>query len=158
MVLLYQNKIMADLFNISDAARIGLHAAMLLAQEPRRRWTIKGLAQQLNCSAAHLAKVLVRLEHAGLIKGKTGPGGGYTLARKAKEINLLQVYQAIAGKLKLNSCPFAVPVCQENGCPLGKFLQGVTHQVVQRLKVTTLADLRINIGGKNADKKKGNQD
>lgn len=149
---------MADLFNISDAARIGLHAVMLLARDPNRRWTIKELAQQLNCSAAHLAKVLVRLEHAGLIKGKTGPGGGYKLARKPKEINLLQVYQAIAGRLKINSCPFAVPVCRENGCPLGGFLKGISHQVIQRLRATTPADLKINIGGKDESKKKDNQD
>lgn len=158
MVLLYQNKIMADIFNISDAARIGLHAVMLLAREPRRPRTIKGLAQQLNCSAAHLAKVLIRLEHAGLIIGKTGPGGGYTLARKAKEINLLQVYQAITGRLKITSCPFAVPVCTGSGCPLGRFFKMVNQQVGHQLMKTNLADLKTNIGGKIEGKKKYNQD
>ncbi len=134
---------MAELFNTPEAARIGLHAALILAQRPDERWTINRLARTLSVSAAHLAKVLAQLEKAGLVKGKTGPTGGYLLARPAKEISLLAVYQAVVGPVKVNHCPFAIPVCS-GGCPVGNFLLQTNRQLVRYLKKTSLAAVRLN--------------
>lgn len=135
---------MAELLNTPEAVRLGLHAALLLAQRPGERWTITRIARTLGVSAAHLAKVLVRLENAGLLKGKTGPTGGYTLARPAKKITLLAVYQAVAGALNLNRCPFAIPVC-DGGCPLGNFLLKINRQLVRDLRETSLAAVKLNL-------------
>ncbi|MEO0070749.1 MAG: Rrf2 family transcriptional regulator [candidate division WOR-3 bacterium] len=149
---------MSDLFNVSEAARLALHALFLLSRSEKKRWTVSRLADSLGVSQAHLAKVLARLEHAGLVKGQTGPAGGYCLARAPGKITLLSIYQAMEGKLQTGRCPFAVPVCQGDGCPLGKFFQKIDHQVISCLKKTTIAQIKIKIGGGNEKRqKKSNQ-
>lgn len=50
-----------------------------------------------------LYRVLRRLVDAGLITGVSGPGGGYALARPAREISLLAIVIAIDGPLS-SSC------------------------------------------------------
>lgn len=135
---------MAELFNTPEAARLGLHAALILAHHPAERWTINRLARILGVSAAHLAKVLAQLEKAGLVKGKTGPSGGYLLVRPAKEISLLAVYQAVAGTVEVNHCPFAIPICH-GGCPVGNFLLKTNRQLVRYLKTTSLAAVKLNL-------------
>ncbi len=134
---------MAELFNFSDAARIALHAVLLLAQRADERWTIARLARVLGVSAAHLAKVLAQLERCGLVKGKTGPNGGYHLTRPPGKISLLAVYEAVAGKMVVERCPFAVPVCSGNGCALGDFLVRMNQQIVKRLGRTTAGEIKI---------------
>lgn len=44
-----------------------------------------------------LYRVLRRLVDAGLLRGVSGPGGGYALARAAKQIHLLEIVVAIEG-------------------------------------------------------------
>jgi len=145
---------MAELFNISDAARLGLHAALVLAREPDRRLTISALAEKLGGSAAHLAKVLVQLERAGIVKGKTGPTGGYQLARGAENLSLFSVYQAIEGRLVNERCPLSIPVCAGAGCPLGPYLRKLNRQVIDKMRRVKLKDIKVRIGGRNEGKKK----
>ena len=44
-----------------------------------------------------LYRVLRRLVDAGLLRGVSGPGGGYALARPAAQIHLLEIAVAIEG-------------------------------------------------------------
>lgn len=142
---------MAELFNTPEAVRLGLHAALLLARRPDERWTIPRIARTLDVSAAHLAKVLIRLESAGIVKGKTGPAGGYILARPARETSLWAVYQAVVGEVNIKRCPFSVPVC-EGGCPLGNFLGQTSRRLAKYLKTTSLADLRLKLNWRRNEK------
>ncbi len=148
---------MVNLFHISAAVRLGLHATLLLAQEPNRRRSIAELAETLKVSANHLAKVLTQLERNGLLNSRTGPGGGYILTRQPRAINLLAIYQALEVRLPVNHCPFFLPFCNGDRCPLGGFFKNTNQQVVAKLKNTTLADIKIKIGGKDEVKKKDNQ-
>jgi Rrf2 family protein len=50
-----------------------------------------------------LYRVLRRLVDAGLITGVSGPGGGYALARPAREITLLSIVVAIDGPIAPSS-------------------------------------------------------
>lgn len=147
---------MAELFNSVYAVRLGIHAALLLAGNGRL--TISELAQRLGCSAAHLAKVLGQLERAGIVHGKTGPGGGYQLARKPEAIPLLAIYETIAGKLTVDRCPFAIPVCTGDGCPLGPFFRRLNRQGISQLKNSSLKAIKIKPGVFNAAETKNNQD
>lgn len=153
MVLLYQNILfMPALFNTPESARLGLHALVSLARTPGERQTVNELTRTLGVSAAHLAKVLSRLKAAGLVVGHTGPGGGYALAQSAEKISLLEVYEAVTGKLETHRCPFALPLC-DRGCPLGDFLIKTNWRVYRYLKKTTLNQMKINLGGKRCNKK-----
>jgi len=45
-----------------------------------------------------LYRILRRLVDAGLLNGVSGPGGGYSLAKKPREISLLDIVLAVEGK------------------------------------------------------------
>jgi Rrf2 family transcriptional regulator, iron-sulfur cluster assembly transcription factor len=139
---------MSGLFQASDAAALGLHAALLLAQAPGERRRTGEMARTLKVSAAHLAKVMQRLEQAGLVSGLRGPGGGYQLARPAPAISLAEVYQAVEGTLHAGRCPFNVPVCDNHGCVLGSYFGDLNRRVLVRLKRTKLSAVRLKLGVK----------
>jgi Rrf2 family protein len=136
----------ASVFRVSEASSLGLHAAALLARSSGDRLRISDIARSLRASAAHLAKVLSRLEKAGLVRGTRGPAGGYALARPARDITLRDVYEAVEGPATVERCVFDVPVCSGGGCALGGFFRGVNRQVVSRLSRTRLSDVHIRIG------------
>ena len=70
---------------------------------------IDGLAADGQVTAARIAegcrfpprflyRVLRRLVAAGLLRGTSGPGGGYSLARKSERITLLAIVESVEGK------------------------------------------------------------
>lgn len=57
--------------------------------------TAAAIAKGAKFPPRFLYRVLRRLVDAGLLTGVSGPGGGYTLARKASQISLLQIIAAV---------------------------------------------------------------
>src|SRR5258708_9744462 len=58
-----------------------------------------------------LAKIFQSLVRAGLVKSVRGTGGGFMLSRPPKEITVLEVIEAIEGKISLQRCLEEVPSC-----------------------------------------------
>ena len=137
---------MSSPLRVSEAASLGLHAAAYLVGGDRRRSPTRRIAEAIGVSEAHLAKVLVRLERAGIVLGTRGPGGGFELARPPERVTLQNVYEAIEGPLKTTRCMFGRRVCT-GGCMLGELLEEVDAMVLERLGRTTLADLTVEFRG-----------
>ena len=148
---------MARLFAISEAASLGLHAAVVLAGNDGRLVTTRELAERLEASEAHLAKVLQRLARAGLVASTRGPAGGFRLARPAGEVSLLEVYETIEGPLRPTTCLFGSPVCGRAACIFGGFLAEFDERFRAYLRRTTLADL-VTEEKRNGDSPKDNPD
>lgn len=129
----------AELVRMSEATAIGMHAMVVLAgaAEPVAAASTAG---SLAVSPAHLSKVLQALSRAGLLDARRGPNGGYTLAKPAASIRLLDVYEALEGPLRLDGCLFDRPVCKRERCALGDVVSGVRREVSEYLRSTTLAD------------------
>lgn len=65
------------------------------------------------------AKILTTLSQSGLVKGSTGPGGGYELAVEPSDINLLDVVKHFELQNKAVMCPFGEGWCGNyDPCPL----------------------------------------
>lgn len=134
------------IFRVSEAANLGLHAMAVLAGEPDRLRSAQQIAARLRVSAHHLAKVLGRLERAGLVTGTRGPRGGYRLTLPATKITLREIYEAVEGELVPGRCLFNVPVCGGNGCLLGGFFGGMTRKVAAKLERTRLSQIALKNG------------
>ena len=132
---------MPTILNVSEAASLAMHAAVLLAVTPDSPLPTRQIASALQASPAHLSKVLQRMGRAGLVESRPGPKGGFRLARSAGSITLLQLYECIEGPLAPNECLFATPVCRRHACILGELLGSVNSQVSQYLARTALSDL-----------------
>jgi len=117
------------LINISDAAAIGLHAVVLLANQDKPV-SAAYIADQLEVSKHHLSKVLHDLVVAGLIISVKGPKGGFKLSHQQLETTFMQVLEALEGKVKPADCLFNRKRCSKQ-CILGDLLKnlnsGFTH-------------------------------
>ncbi|HZN04627.1 MAG TPA: Rrf2 family transcriptional regulator [Candidatus Polarisedimenticolia bacterium] len=61
--------------------------------------TLGEVARDEGLTVAYVAKLVRRLRRAGLVKSVLGRSGGYTLARQASEISILEILGALGGKL-----------------------------------------------------------
>jgi len=90
-----------------------------LAADPSRRSGSSEIAEVRGISKALSAKLLTQLATAGLVAGQPGPGGGYTLAKPASEICLMDIVTLFEQTEPPALCPFGAHWCG-NGkpCPL----------------------------------------
>jgi Rrf2 family protein len=139
----------ASILRISEAGSLALHTAALLAGE-RRRISVHEIAGRLHVSEAHLAKVLQRLHKAGIVDSVRGRGGGFTLARPANRIRLLDVYEAIEGKLGRSCCLMGKATCRATRCILGGLLVDLDEQLWTYLSWTKLSELTDVYGDDHA--------
>lgn len=137
---------MTGLVNISEAASLGLHTMALLAQNGRKRHTTQEIAKALRASAHHLAKVMQRLTKAGLVTSVRGPQGGFLMERPAGEITLLEIYEAIEGRLAPHGCFFRAPLCVGTDCVLGEVILSARQQLERHFSKTTLDELSGRCG------------
>jgi Rrf2 family protein len=136
-------------FRVSEAANLGLHALAVIAAGPEQSHRTREIAARLKASVTHLAKVMVALDHAGLVVGTRGPAGGYRLARPASRVSLKEIYEAIEGPMQARACLFNEPVCDTEGCVLSNYFGKLNREVMRTLERTRLTDLVKEFGGKN---------
>lgn len=132
---------MPKLVNFPEAASLAIHAAVILAGR-RDGWvSARELSKRLDASKAHLAKVMQRLVHCGLVHSTRGPKGGFALAKPPSQVTLLEVYEAVEGTVQPAGCVFGTPVCGRKSC----VFRGVTEELDARLRTylagATLEDL-----------------
>ncbi|MBX3743856.1 MAG: Rrf2 family transcriptional regulator [Verrucomicrobiae bacterium] len=136
--------------HISRAGEYGVLGLLRLAQQPvGQPVMIDAVSRDESIPKSFLAKIFQDLAKAGILRSQRGAGGGFALARPAGQITVLEVIEAIDGKIALQRCLGEVPDCERReGC----VLCGLFEQAQDRLKEvfgqTTLADLaRRSIAG-----------
>lgn len=139
---------MSNILRISEAASLGLHAAVLLAAADGETISLAKINRILDVSEAHLSKVLQRLVKAGLVSSVRGPIGGFSLAKPAKEISLLDIYQAIDGPMAASECLLGKPVCTGKKCILGPLAGKINEEVHQYFADTYVSSLLAVFEGK----------
>jgi Rrf2 family protein len=90
-----------------------------LAADPKRRAGSAEIAKERGISKALTAKLLTQLAAAGLVMGQPGPGGGYTLAKPAGNVSLMDIAELFEQTNQPTLCPFGHNWCGVgNPCPL----------------------------------------
>ncbi|MBU0492419.1 MAG: Rrf2 family transcriptional regulator [Chloroflexi bacterium] len=97
------------------------------------------IASQENIPQSFLRKILPRLASAGLIQTRRGTGGGITLARPPREINLYDIVVAMEGPIGLNRCLQHPGECpREATCVVHDALHQVQQTLIHQLRSTDL--------------------
>lgn len=92
--------------------------SFLAAESPRRAGSTE-IAKIRGLSKALTAKLLTQLAAAGLVAGQPGPGGGYTLAKPANKICLMDIAKIFEQTESPSPCPFGHNWCGKGDpCPL----------------------------------------
>ena len=130
---------MNRVFNITEATSLALHAAIYLARRPDMVASVHEIADCLRASEATLSKVMQNLARDGIVRSARGPAGGFSLARRATSVSLLEVYEATQGKLERIECLFPSRVCGSAPCIFGDLLTETSEKHRARLAAPSLA-------------------
>jgi Rrf2 family protein len=130
---------MSRIVQLSEAATIGLHSMVIIARADELI-NANNIAEQTGASKNHLAKVLQRLVKAGFLESTRGPSGGFLLKKKPREITILQIYEAIEGKIETSGCPLNQSVCPFDKCLVGGIVKDVSEHFIKYIKKATLKD------------------
>jgi Rrf2 family transcriptional regulator, cysteine metabolism repressor len=85
--------------SITSKSRYAVVAMAELARSGQRPVPIKELAERRGIPEQFLEQLFSTLRRAGLLTSHRGMKGGYTLSRPADEITVLEVVQALDGKV-----------------------------------------------------------
>jgi Rrf2 family protein len=106
---------------------------------PRR---IGAVAAETQIPESYLRKIIPVLTKAGFVRSTVGVTGGIQLASSAQEITLLDVFEAMEGKMALNKCLIHPSVCHRTPyCPVHDVWSDVQNVVREKLRNNTMADL-----------------
>lgn len=127
----------------SQTVEYALRAAVAIARHDAGPLAGREIARTTQVPSHYLTKVLAQMIKAGLLHGTRGVGGGYTLAKPAKRIRVLDVVNAIEPIRRIKSCPLASPGRCSELCALHHELDQAIAGVEQTLAHRTLADMAV---------------
>lgn len=142
----------SSILKISEATSLAVHAMAILSSDPKRMFSVKEIATEIDISEAHLSKVLQRLSKAGYVSSVRGPRGGFAVCKRADKVTLLDLYELIEGPLEPGGCLFDIPRCSEGKCVVSEFFEDINRQIRDFLARTSLSDLGICKGNIKMEK------
>lgn len=122
---------------VEYALRAMIHLAAL---EPDTALSSEQIAQKTKVPKGYLSKVLRSLVVADLITSQRGPSGGFTLARPARQISMLEVVNAVDPIARIKKCPLGNPAHLQL-CPLHQRLDNAIALIEREFKNTSLIEV-----------------
>lgn len=125
------------MFRLSQKADYGLILLSSLARS-RSLTSISKIANKNQISPKFLSQIAQDLKKAGILTSKEGVSGGYTLAKKPKEINLLDVLRVLDGAIFEGKC---FENDHECSCGAEDVWGEMKDQIMDTVGTKTVADL-----------------
>ncbi len=125
------------MFRLSQKADYGLILLSNLAhtKEPT---SVAKVAKKNQIPSKFLSQIAIDLRKAGILASREGASGGYTLAKEAKKIKLLDVLKTLDGELVEGKC---FEEGHECSCGAGEMWQEMREQMEATIGKKTVADL-----------------
>lgn len=109
---------------------------------PGRLLSCKAICKGLNMPDRYVQQLLRQLVAVGVVISIRGRDGGYRLAKPADRISLLEIIEAVDGKLALNSHVEIAGMSRAGAAVVSDALVRIAADSRKRLASITLADLR----------------
>ncbi|PZR72864.1 MAG: BadM/Rrf2 family transcriptional regulator [Chthoniobacterales bacterium] len=130
---------------------IAVHLMTALACSRDHDVTSAKLAGSVNTSSSFVRRVLAKLSKAGLVETATGKNGSCWLARRPRDISLLEVYRAVEAPKVFAIHGYAA----HRPCPVSCNIKAALDRVLQRTQRSMEASLdKISLAQVIADLKK----
>lgn len=126
---------------LTQTVEYALRAMVCLADHEFSPQTRQALVEKTRVPSAYLAKIMKRLNRAGLVRAQRGPNGGFGLARRAAGITLLEVVNAVEPIPRIRSCPLGIRSHGSQLCALHRRLDEALETFEQAFSQTTLANI-----------------
>jgi Rrf2 family nitric oxide-sensitive transcriptional repressor len=126
---------------ISQTTEYALRAIVCLAENPTQSQTRQQIADATQVPTDYLAKVLRSLGRAGLVLAGRGLHGGFTLAKPAREITVLEVVNVVDPIQRIHHCPLRLSAHAAQLCPLHRRLDDAMSGIEDAFRSTCIAEL-----------------
>lgn len=109
----------------------------LLTVAAEGRLPVSEIARRHDLSPSFLGNIVASLARAGLVLTWRGAAGGLSLARSPSEITLLEIIEAVQGRLCLNTCLDCSQQCPRRAeCPASPVFAHAQAVLRKSLEVT----------------------
>jgi Rrf2 family protein len=125
---------------LPKTAEYALRAVVWLARDPDQPASADLLAKNTQIPRRYLHTVLQELARGGLVSSRSGPGGGYVLAKLPKAITIFDVVNAVAPLERIRQCPLGLR-SHTKLCPLHRELDNAYAANEKALSRVTIAQL-----------------
>lgn len=132
---------------VTRAGEYAIIGLLYLARQPGGRMVmIDEISEAERIPKSFLAKIFQPLARAGFVISHRGAGGGFSLAKPAGQINLLEILQCVEGVFALQKCVTDEPECVVSGdrlsnCTLCAIFGEAQSRVNEVFARTSLQDL-----------------
>lgn len=127
-------------------SRLSDYAVVIMtcfAQNAQIRLNAKDIAEKTYLPATTVSKLLKILVKSNILTSAQGKQGGYSLSRRADEITIEHIIEAIDGPIALTRCTehnTSTPCELTQWCPVKDSWQRINQTVASALASVTLAD------------------
>lgn len=137
------------MIRITKQADYGIVLLTRLAQDPKQLFNATELAQETQLPAPTVSKILKILARAGLLDSHRGVKGGYSLARSADEVTVVDIISALDGPIAITECIDDSPgeCSKEAFCGVRANWQRINEAIRGALEEITLAEMMHPFAG-----------
>ena len=129
----------------STRARYALRMMVIFARHDGDKPSVISLnevASEANVSRRYLEQLVIGLKNGALIRGKSGKGGGYALAKPADQIRIRQIIESAIGPVNIVECVLQPELCLKSDFCECRSLYGlINKKIISVLDGVVLADL-----------------
>lgn len=121
----------------------GIRSILYLSRQPFKKISfVNEISEEYKIPRSFLAKILQKLVRANLVRSYRGVKGGFSLAKQAREISMLDVIEAIEGKTCLNVCLMDKKKCGfSKQCPVSPVWAVMQKRFMNMLKKVNFEEL-----------------
>ncbi len=118
----------------------GIRALIYLANHPGAHAKAADIGAAMDIPTGFLQQVLQELQRARLVRSRSGPAGGYLLARDPAEITILEVVETLEGPLEASECALRGGPCHwDDVCAMHWVWSSARSALSESLRAATLA-------------------
>jgi Rrf2 family protein len=117
---------------------IAVHIMAALGYGRDRGMTSAMLAASVNTSPSFVRRVLAKLSKAGLVETATGKAGACWLARNAKDISLLSIYEAVDAPKAFSIHHYK----EQKNCPVSCHIKAALENALAKTQKAMEASLK----------------
>ena len=132
------------MLKLSSRARYALRSMITLARlsVASNPVSLARIAEKTHISRRYLEQVAISLKNADLIRGISGKGGGYILARSPGDIKAGEVIEAVIGPINIVDCVRVPDSCMMiDLCECRQVYVLINERILSALNSFTIADL-----------------
>jgi len=118
----------------------GIRALIHLANHQGSHVKAAAIGADMGIPIGFLQQVLQELQRARLVSSRSGPAGGYRLARAPEDITILEIVETLEGPIETSECALRGGPCRwDDVCAMHSVWSSARAALADSLRAATLA-------------------